>query len=69
VETLRAALQRMIAGMAVSLLTTIAGLVGGILLRVQYNLAEALATDIVQTAVRMTETALVPRLVRGAPDV
>ena len=62
VETLRAALQRMIGGMAVSLLTTIAGLVGGILLRILYNVAEALTTDILQTMVQMTETSLVPRL-------
>ncbi len=58
VETLRSGMQRMIVGMAVSLLTTIAGLVGGILLRIEYNLAEALATDIMQTMVQMTETSL-----------
>lgn len=69
VETLRAALQKMIAGMAVSLLTTIAGLIGGLLLRIQYNLADALATDIVQAAVQTTETALVPRLPRVSRDV
>jgi hypothetical protein len=62
VETLRAALQRMIGGMAVSLLTTIAGLVGGILLRILYNVADALMTDILQTMVQMTETALGSRL-------
>ena len=63
VETLRAALQRMIGGMAVSLLTTIAGLVGGILLRIFYNLAEGLVTDILQTMVQLTETSLAARLV------
>jgi len=68
VETLRAALQRMIGGMAVSLLTTIAGLVGGILLRVLYNLAEALTTDIMQTMVQVTETTLVPRLKPRSPS-
>jgi MotA/TolQ/ExbB proton channel family len=62
VETLRAALQRMIGGMAVSLLTTIAGLVGGILLRIEYNLADALYTDIMQVLVKLTEITLVPRL-------
>ncbi len=62
VETLRAALQRMIGGMAVSLLTTIAGLVGGILLRLFYNQAEAVMTDITQLVVKMTETTLAPRL-------
>ena len=70
VETLRAALQRMIAGMAVSLLTTIAGLVGGILLRILYNLADGLLTDIMQTMVQVTETTLVPRLKpKAASDV
>ena len=68
VETLRAALQRMIGGMAVSLLTTIAGLVGGILLRILYNQAEALMTDILQTMVQITETTLVPRLKPKAPS-
>jgi MotA/TolQ/ExbB proton channel family len=62
VETLRAALQRMIGGMAVSLLTTIAGLVGGILLRIFYNLADGLVTDILQTMVQVTETSLALRL-------
>jgi MotA/TolQ/ExbB proton channel family len=62
VDTLRAALQRMIGGMAVSLLTTIAGLVGGILLRILYNVADAVMTDILQTMVQMTETELGARL-------
>ena len=69
VDTLRVALQKMIAGMAVSLLTTIAGLIGGILLRVQYNLSEALATDIVQTTIQFTEVSLVPLLSKGLRDV
>ena len=67
VETLREGLQKMIAGMAVSLLTTIVGLIGGILLRLQYNLTEAVATDILQTALRITETGIVPRMTSGAP--
>lgn len=69
VDTLRGALQEMIAGMAVSLLTTIAGLVGGILLRLEYNIADALVTDISQTTVRFTEVSLLPMLARGEPDV
>lgn len=74
VDTLRGALQDMIAGMAVSLLTTIAGLIGGILLRLEYNIAEALVTDISQTAVSFTEVSLLPLLARkerdeGARDV
>ncbi len=69
VDTLRGALQQMIAGMAVSLLTTIAGLVGGILLRLDYNIADALVTDISQTAVSFTEVSLLPLLARGERDV
>ncbi len=64
VDTLRGALQKMIAGMAVSLLTTIAGLIGGILLRLEYNIADALVTDISQTAVSFTEASLLPMLAR-----
>lgn len=69
VDTLRGALQDMIAGMAVSLLTTIAGLIGGILLRLEYNIADALVTDISQTTVSMTEVSLLPLLARGDGDV
>jgi hypothetical protein len=69
VDTLRTALQDMIAGMAVSLLTTIAGLIGGILLRLEYNIADALVTDISQTAVSFTEVSLLPLLARGERDV
>jgi hypothetical protein len=69
VDTLRGALQQMIGGMAVSLLTTIAGLIGGILLRLEYNIADALVTDISQTAVSFTEVSLLPLLARGERDV
>lgn len=69
VDTLREALQDMIAGMAVSLLTTIAGLIGGILLRLEYNIADALVTDISQTAVSFTEVSLLPNLARAERDV
>lgn len=65
VDTLRGALQKMIAGMAVSLLTTIAGLIGGILLRLEYNIADALVIDISQTAVSFTEVSLLPLLARS----
>lgn len=66
VETLRSALQRMIGGMAVSLLTTIAGLIGGLLLRIFYNLAEGQVSDILHAMVEMTETQLGPRLAPAA---
>lgn len=69
VDTLRGALQKMIAGMAVSLLTTIAGLIGGILLRLEYNIADALVTDISQTTVSFTEVSLLPNLARAERHV
>ncbi|MBM1218654.1 MotA/TolQ/ExbB proton channel family protein [Ponticoccus sp. SC2-23] len=69
VETLREALQDMISGMAVSLLTTIAGLIGGILLRLEYNIADALVTDLSQTTVSFTEVSLLPLLARADRDV
>lgn len=69
VATLREALQDMIAGMAVSLLTTIAGLIGGILLRLEYNVADALVTDISQTVVSFTEVSLLPNLARADRNV
>ena len=69
VDTLRGALQKMIAGMAVSLLTTIAGLIGGILLRLEYNIVDALVTDISQTAVSFTEVSLLPILAQAERDV
>lgn len=69
IDTLRGALQDMISGMAVSLLTTIAGLIGGILLRLEYNIADALVTDISQTTVSFTEVSLLPLLARGERDV
>jgi len=69
VDTLRGALQKMIAGMSVSLLTTIAGLIGGILLRLEYNIVDALVTDISQTAVSFTEVSLLPILAQAERDV
>lgn len=62
VDDLREALQHMTGGMAIALLTTIAGLVCGLLLRVQFNIADRLATSILSRAVRVTEVSLVPVL-------
>jgi hypothetical protein len=58
-ETLRGALQRMTAGMAISLLTTIAGIAGGMLVRIQTNILENLALRISAALVRIN-TVLVP---------
>lgn len=59
-ESLTTALQSMTAGMATALLTTIAGLVGGLLLRLEFNLAEAVAADVVKKVVRIGDIHLAP---------
>lgn len=69
VDDLRDALQQMTGGMAIALLTTIAGLVCGILLRVQFNIADHLATSILSRAVRVTEVSLVPALSQASGGV
>jgi hypothetical protein len=65
VETLREALRSMTGGMAVSLLTTISGLVCGTLLRMQYVIVESLTGQILQRTVRLTEVILVPARARA----
>lgn len=59
-ETLRVSLQAMMGGMATALLTTIAGLVCGLLLRVQFNMLEALSADLVKRVVRIGDIYVVP---------
>src|SRR5690606_16266348 len=55
VETMRAALQQMTGGMAIALLTTITGLVCGVLLRLQFNILDGLAMHVLRRSVRLTE--------------
>ncbi len=69
VDNLREALQQMTGGMATALLTTIAGLVCGILLRVQYNIADGMARTLLTRVVRVSEVALVPEFTREGGDV
>lgn len=69
VDTLRDALQKMTGGMAVALLTTIAGLVSGILLRIQFNIADTAVSEILQKTIRITETQIVPTEVQESTDV
>lgn len=69
VETMRTALQAMTGGMAVSLLTTIAGLVCGTLLRLEYVFVESLIGSIVQRTVRLTEVFVVPAINQARGDV
>ncbi len=69
VDTLRDALQKMTGGMAVALLTTIAGLVCGILLRIQFNIADSAVSEILQKTIRLTETQIMPQKMQERPDV
>ena len=50
-------------GMAVAMYTTLAGLVGSILVKIQYYVLDA-ATSGVRAGVRLTETRIVPALER-----
>lgn len=59
-ETLRNTLQQMTSGMATALLTTIAGLVTGLILRVQFNLLEAVAARVIKETVRIDDIYLAP---------
>lgn len=68
-DSLRNALQQMTGGMAIALLTTIAGLVCGILLRIEFNIADALAADVLRIAVRISEVGLGPALAAVGGDV
>ncbi len=61
VETMRLALQQMTGGMAIALLTTITGLVCGVLLRLQFNILETLSQRIVYRTVRISELFLSPQ--------
>ena len=51
-------------GMAVAMYTTLAGLVGSILLKVQYYMLDAATARVFSQAVRLTETDVVPALER-----
>jgi hypothetical protein len=51
-------------GMAVAMYTTLAGLVGSILLKIQYYMLDAATAGVFSHAVRLTETDVVPALER-----
>ena len=51
-------------GMAVAMYTTLAGLVGSILLKLQYYMLESATSDLFARVVRLTETLVVPTLER-----
>jgi len=51
-------------GMAIAMYTTLAGLVGSILLKVQYYMLDAATARVFSQAVTLTETRVVPALER-----
>jgi hypothetical protein len=51
-------------GMAVAMYTTLAGLVGSILVRIQYNMLDAATQRVFSDAVMLTETRVTPALER-----
>jgi len=63
--TVRAAMSVMSEGMAVAMYTTLAGLVGSILLRAQYFMLEAAIASAFWELARWTETRLIPALERA----
>src|SRR5262245_51028160 len=54
-------------GMAVAMYTTLAGLVGSILVRIQYYMLDAATQRVFSDAVMMTETYVTPALERRSP--
>ena len=51
-------------GMAVAMYTTLAGLVGSILLKLQYYMLDGATSGLFSRVVRLTETRVVPALER-----
>ena len=61
---LKSSMGLMTDGMAIAMYTTLAGLVGSILLRVQYYMLDAATAKVFSQAVSLTETRVVPDLER-----
>ncbi len=62
--TMKASMGLMSDGMAVAMYTTLAGLVGSILLKIQYYMLDGATSALFSRAVRLTETRVVPALER-----
>jgi hypothetical protein len=62
---LRSSMGVMSDGMAVAMYTTLAGLVGSILLRIQYYMLDSATAKVFSRAVTLTETRVVPALERA----
>ena len=65
VETLKNALGAMSGGMGVALFTTLFGLVGGILLKLQYYILDDATSYLFGVTTELTEVYVVPALNRG----
>ena len=64
---MRSSMGLMSDGMAVAMYTTLAGLVGSILVRIQYYMLDAATQRVFSDAVMMTETYVTPALERRSP--
>lgn len=62
VSSMREVLSSMSGGMAVALYTTLCGLIGGILLRLQYQFLDASTEQLVAMATEVTEVYVIPAL-------
>ena len=62
--TMKTSMGVMSEGMAIAMYTTLAGLVGSILLRIQYYMLDSATASVFSRAVRLTETRVVPALER-----
>ena len=65
VSTLKTALSSMSGGMAIALFTTLAGLVGGILLRTQYYLLDQANEELFSTIAQISETKIIPIIINN----
>ena len=66
VDTLKAALMAMSSGMGIALFTTLFGLVGGILLKLQYYILDDATSYLFGLTTELTEVYVVPALNRGS---
>jgi hypothetical protein len=67
-NAIKGALAAMSGGMAVALYTTLAGLVGGMLLKVQGFLLDGAVQELVGRTIRLTEVSVLPAIERGRRD-
>ena len=65
VSTLKTALSSMSGGMAIALFTTLAGLVGGILLRTQYYLLDEANEELFSNIAQISETKIIPIIINN----